>query len=245
LDFYPSDKSKNKQLRYIVFDSKFTSYQNLGRLNSDGVKFITIRRRCKSLVDRLNKIPSKERKKVRVEMAGNKKRTLNIYEEEVNLNSYDGTVRQVCITGHGKIKPAVIITNDFGLPTAEIVRRYARRWIVEKAISEQIDFFHLNSVSSSMVIKVDFDLTMSILTHNIFRLFAKDLERYSNLSDRTLYEKFLQNEADIEIQNNQINISLKKKRNLPLILVNTKKHNHIKFQWVNNFQLDFSDASYS
>ena len=245
LDFYHSDKSKNKQLRYIVFDSKFTSYQNLSRLNSDGIKFITIRRRCKSLVDRLNKIPSRERKKVRVEMAGNKKRTLNIYEEEVNLNGYDGIVRQICITGHGKIKPAVIITNDFGLSVAEIVRRYARRWIVEKAISEQIDFFHLNSVSSSMVIKVDFDLTMSIITHNIFRLFAKDMERYSHLSDRTIYEKFLQNEADIEIQNNEINISLKKKRNLPLILENTRKYNHIKYQWINNSQLDFSGASYS
>jgi len=245
LDFYHSGKSKNKQLRYIVFDSKFTSYQNLGRLNNDGVKFITIRRRCKSLVDRLNKIPSKERKKVRVEMAGNKKRTLNIYEEEVSLNGYDGIVRQVCITGHGKIKPAVIITNDFGLSAAEIVRRYARRWIVEKAISEQIDFFHLNSVSSSMVIKVDFDLTMSILTHNIFRLFSKDLERYSHLSDRSIYEKFLLNEADIEIQNNEISISLKKKRNLPLILENTRKYNHIKYQWINNSQLGFSGASYS
>ena len=178
-------------------------------------------------------------------MAGNKKRTLNIYEEEVILKGYDGMVRQICITGHGKIKPAIIITNDFSLSAAEIVRRYARRWIVEKAISEQIDFFHLNSVSSSMVIKVDFDLTMSILTHNIFRLFAKDLERYSHLSDRSIYEKFLQNEADIEMQNNEINISLKKKRNLPLILESTRKYNHLKYQWINNNQLDFSGASYS
>ncbi len=245
LDFYHSDRCKNKQLRYIVFDSKFTSYKNLSRLNSDGIKFITIRRRCKSLVDRLDKIPSKERKKVRVEMAGNKKRTLNIYEEEVNLNGYEGVVKQICITGHGKIKPAVIITNDLNLSAAEIVRRYARRWIVEKAISEQIDFFHLNSVSSSIVVKVDFDLTMSILTHNIFRLFAKDLDRYSHLSDRTIYEKFLQNEADIDIQNNEINISFKKKRNLPLILENSKKYNHINYQWMNNAKLDFSGASYS
>ena len=178
-------------------------------------------------------------------MAGNKKRTLNIYEEVVNLNGYDGMVRQVCITGHGKIKPAVIITNDLGLSAAEIVRRYARRWIVEKAISEQIDFFHLNSVSSSMVIKVDFDLAISILTHNIFRLFAKDMERYSHLSDRTIYEKFLQNEADIQIQNNEINISLKKKRNLPLILENSKKYNQTKYKWLNNSQLEFAGASYS
>ena len=60
-----------------------------------------------------------------------------------------------------------------------IVRKYAKRWLVEKVISEQIEFFHLNKVSSSMVIKVDFEITMSILSQNIYRLFAFDLERYS------------------------------------------------------------------
>ena len=72
-----------------------------------------------------------------------------------------------------------------------LVRTYARRWLVEKSISEQVDFFHLNRVSSSMVIKVDFDLVMTILAHNIYRLFALDLERYTHLSDAKIYEKFV------------------------------------------------------
>jgi hypothetical protein len=57
------------------------------------------------------------------------------------------------------------------------VRKYCRRWLVEKGIAEQIDFFHLNRVSSSMVIKVDFDLIMTVLAHNIYRLLASKLER--------------------------------------------------------------------
>jgi hypothetical protein len=44
------------------------------------------------------------------------------------------------------------------ITNAVVVRRYSRRWLVEKAISEQIEFFHLNRLSSSIVIKVDFDL---------------------------------------------------------------------------------------
>ncbi len=63
----------------------------------------------------------------------------------------------------GKIKPAHH-NQRFRHKVELIVRKYTKRWIVEKAISEQIEFFHLNLVSSSMVIKVDFDLTMSILT---------------------------------------------------------------------------------
>ena len=100
-------------------------------------------------------------------------------------------------------KPAIIITNDFDLKVEKIVRKYTKRWIVEKAISEQVDFFHLNLVSSSMVIKVDFDLTMSILTHNIFRIFALDLERYSHIADQKLFDKFILNSADVEIDNHR------------------------------------------
>ena len=76
--------------------------------------------------------------------------------ESLNLG-----IKQISIKGHGKIKSAIIITNDFDIKIEDIVRKYARRWIVEKENSEQIAFFHLNNVSSSMVIKVDFDLTMT------------------------------------------------------------------------------------
>jgi len=40
------------------------------------------------------------------------------------------------------------------------------------------------------VIKVDFDLTMTILAHNIYRLFAMELERYPAMSDEKIYELF-------------------------------------------------------
>lgn len=246
LDFYKTGTSgKNNKLRYIVFDSKFTKYENLKKLDNDQIKFMTIRRRGKNIVERLEKIPAKMRKTIRVEMAGNKKRTLKVLDEEVYLKGYEGTIRQISITGHGKIKPAIIITNDFDLPVEQVVRKYAKRWIVEKAISEQIEFFHLNLVSSSMVIKVDFDLTMSILTHNLFRLMALDLERYSHVSDQTLYDKFLDNSADIEIESNKIKVHLKKKRNLPAILQAMQKYKSNKYGWLNNLNVEFYGASYS
>ncbi len=69
-----------------------------------------------------------------------------------------------------------------------------------------------------MVIKVDFDLTMTILAHNLYRIFAMELDRYSQLSDISLYEKFIMNSGEIEIQNDEILVKLKKKKNLPLML---------------------------
>ncbi len=246
LDFYNTGTSSDKnKLRYIVFDSKFTNYQNLGRLNDDGIKFITIRRRGKNIVNRLDSIPQKERKTIRIEMAGNKKRALKVLDQQVFLEGYGKPIRQISISDHGKIKPAIIITNDNELPIEKVIQKYTKRWIVEKAISEQIDFFHLNMISSSMVIKVDFDLTMSILTHNLFKLLANELERYSHLSDQSLFDMFLLNSADIEIENDKILVHLKKKRNLPAILDIMQEYKLNRYSWLANMKIEFLGASYS
>jgi len=168
-----------------------------------------------------------------------------VYDEIVFLKGYDKDIRQITITGNGKIKPAVIITNDTDLPIEQIIRKYARRWMVEKSISEQIDFFCLNLVSSSMVIKVDFDLTMSILAHNLYRLFALELGRYEHLTAQSLYEKFVLNGADIEIGDKTITVQLKKKRELPLILEVMQKFNQQNYPWLGNKNIIFEGASYS
>jgi len=252
LDFYNAQASDKSDLKYLVFDSKFTNYQNLGIINRKGIKFITIRRRGKNIVERLDNVLASEKKKIRVECAGNKKRTLYVYEEQVILKGYNAEntlkremeyVRQVSITGHGKIKPALIITNDFDISLNDLVRKYSKRWIVEKGISEQIEFFHLNNVSSSMVIKVDFDLTMSILAHNLYRIFALDLEGYEHLCSKSTYEKFLRNSGTVEILKDKIVVSLKKKRNLPAILTSMINYENIKFDFLGNKRLKFIGAS--
>ncbi len=245
LDFYRDNEQKSNPLKYIVFDSKFTNYVNLRKLDDNNVKFITIRRRGVKLVEEIRNIPNKQWKKIRVEQSGNKKRTIKVYEQPVYLKGYNKDIRQVYITGNGKIKPAIIITNDFEKSTNEIVSKYAKRWLVEKVISEQIEFFHLNRVSSSMVIKVDFDLTMSILAHNIYRLFALDLEGYSHMTSQSIYEKFISNPAEVEIQQHKIVIKLKKKRNLPMVLENMNKFNKLKIPWLDNKHLIFEGATYS
>ena len=238
LDFYRQDKSGD-DLKYLVFDSKLTTYQNLSKLDEQGIKFITIRRRGKKIVEEINSLPSSKWKRKRVVCAGNKTRILKVYDSIIALKGYGEKIRQIAITGHGKIKPALIITNDFKLKSDEIVRKYSRRWLVEKAISEQIEFFHLNRVSSSMVIKVDFDLTMTILAHNLYRLMAIDLERYFHFSDNSIYEKFIMNSGEIEIDNQDIKVKLKKKKNLPLLLSNMKNFASQEYSWAGAKKLIF------
>ena len=250
LDFYRQDQQGDK-LKYLVFDSRFTNYENLSKLDDQDVKFLTIRRRGKNIVDAIRSLSKSKWKSIRVESSNMKKRTLKVYDDQINLRGYcdvDGAnkkIRQIAITGNGKVKPALIITNDFDIKVETVVRKYARRWLVEKQISEQIEFFHLNKVSSSMVIKVDFDLTMTILSHNLYRLFALELERYSSLSDNRIYEKFIANNGRIKVQNDRIHIEMKKKRELPLLLEVMNRFNELNYNWLGGLKINFIGAATS
>lgn len=90
LDFYKQGKQGREKLQYLVFDCKFTNYENLNQLNQKNIRFVTIRRRGKNIVQRLNKLDKNCWKTLRVPMAGNKKRTLKVYNERIKLRSYEG-----------------------------------------------------------------------------------------------------------------------------------------------------------
>jgi len=243
IDFYNENDLVSDTLKYLVFDSKFTPYENLKKLDDRGIKFITIRRRGKDIVKALESLPSKDWRKVHVMNADGKGRTLKVCDKLIPLKGYGKQIRQIAITGHGKIKPALIITNDFKLKTELLIRKYSRRWIVEKSISEQIEFFHLNRVSSSMVIKVDFDLVMTILAHNIYRIFAQSLEGFSHQSDQSIYEKFIYNSGEVQIDQDSIVVKLKKKRNLPAVLNTLSEFQNNRVDWLGAKKIFFEGMS--
>lgn len=67
LDFYGTDNST--KLKYLVFDSKFTTYENLRQLDEKGVKFITIRRRGERIIKELESLSASAWKTLRVPKA--------------------------------------------------------------------------------------------------------------------------------------------------------------------------------
>ena len=57
-------------------------------------------------------------------MANGKGRSLKVIDEIIYLREYGDNLRQIAINGHGKIKPALLITNDFDSPVADMIRKY-------------------------------------------------------------------------------------------------------------------------
>jgi hypothetical protein len=232
LDFYHSNKRADQQLKYLVFDSKFTTYGNLSKLDKDGIKFITIRRRSKNIVNHINSIDNSKWKRIKVQKSNGKGRQVTVFEEYDTLKDYGGVIRQVFIKDNGKTKPAIIMTNDFEISLEDLVRKYSRRWLVETEIAEQVDFFHLNRNSSWIVVKVDFDLTMTILAHNLYRLFSQDLPGYSHCNAQTIFDKFVSAPGRVCIDDKTVSVWLKRKRSLPMLLESMSEFKELSYHWL-------------
>jgi len=242
LDFYK--EGTGKKIDYLVFDSKFTTLENLGRINGKGIKFITIQRKSKNLNEKIQNIPDSQWKTVKIEKANHKSRKVE-YSESTVINAKYGKqeLRQVFLKGRN-IKTATIITNDFGLKAAEIIRRYARRWLLENDISEQIHFFHLNRNCSGIVVKVDFDLTMTILAHNLYRMLARDLPGFSHNRASTLYDKFIDNSGVVSVGKDTITVKMNRKRHLPLLRESLPEIDE-SYPWLGGKKLIFTAGTHS
>jgi len=227
-----------------VFDSKFTTLQNLGIINDKGIKFITIQRKSKTLNEKVEQIPDSQWKSAKIEKANHKARTVAYCESEtVNKRHGDQPLRQIFLKGKS-IKPATILTNDSGLKAEEVIRRYAKRWLIENEISEQIHFFHLNRNCSGIVVKVDFDLTMTILAHNLYRLMASGLPGYSHNRAQSLYDTFIDNYGEVVVGEEAITVKMNRKRALPLLCESIPRLD-ASYQWLSGKKLEFVPNSHT
>jgi hypothetical protein len=109
----------------LVFDSQFTTYENLSELNRRGIRFITLRRRGEKLLDQVESL--QPWKRIHIPHPKRKFPDPRVHESSVRLRGYQGLVRQIVIQDNGHDKPAFLITNDFEAPLELVVGNYARR----------------------------------------------------------------------------------------------------------------------
>jgi len=200
----------------LVFDSKFTSYAKLSELNDKhGVKFITLRRRGKNLIDQVDKLDSWHR--IHIPHAKRKYANLQVHESLIKLRDYKGQVRQVIVRGNGREKPSFLITNDFDIPLDLLVGHYARRWRVENGIAEAVKFFHLNALSSPIAVKIHFDISLTMIADTLYTMLARKLRGFEHCDAPTLYRHFVRGKGIIEVGGRTINVMYPRRAHNPIL----------------------------
>jgi transposase len=199
----------------FVFDSKFTTYAKLSELNAQGIKFITLRRRGKNLLDNIEALDPWKR--INIPHAKRKYPNPLVHESLIALRSYDGELRQIIVRDNGHEKPAFLISNDFDAPLELLVSDYARRWRVENLISEAVKFFHLNALSSPILIKVHFDVVMTMIADTVYNMLAQKLRGFEDCDAPKIYRNFVKAKANIKVKAGEVTVTFPRKAHNPIL----------------------------
>jgi len=199
----------------FVFDSRLTTYSRLDELNARDVKFITLRRRGSGMIAALKKV--KEWKRIHIPHGKRKFPNPQVYESMVNLRDYDGHVRQIVVRGHGREKPAFLITNDLEKPAELVVGDYSRRWRIENGIAEAVKFFSLNALSSPILVKVHFDVAMTLVADTLYSMLAQKLRGFEQCNAPKLFRHFVRGKGRVAIEGSTVTVTYPKRAHNPVL----------------------------
>ena len=230
-------KHHGENPRHLVFDSRLTTYPQLARLDRLGIRFITLRRRSPALLRELEQLPASAWRRVNLEVPARKYKTPRVFEQNVQLAG--ATLRQLFVLDLGHEEPTILLTNDLTRSAAQRITRYARRMLIENTLADSVDFFHLDALSSAIRIKVDFDVTLTEVASGLYRSLARQLPGYEAAKARQIFRHFLDTPAQIDIQQNRIEVTLPKRAHNPLLIAAGYGDKTTPVPWWDNHRLAF------
>ena len=164
----------------------------------------------------------------------------SIVEAMVQLDDYDGKVRQIVMKGTGRENPTLLITNDLESPAESIILRYAHRWRIENGIAEAVKFFSLNALSSPILIKVHFDVLMTMIGHALYHVLSQKFRGFEQCRPATIFRQFINMKADIAVHGDCVNVNFPRRAHNPIIKAARLDETAPPIPWLGNRRVRFS-----
>ena len=106
-----------------------------------------------------------------------------------------------------------------GMSAGQLVDRHARRMVIENAIADAIDFFHMDALSAAVPMRIDLDLQLTLMASGLYRLLAVRVGNGKQTAkSRTLFRNFIKAPADITLDNDSITVRIGRRANNPFLL---------------------------
>jgi hypothetical protein len=222
----------------VIFDSQLTTHANLHRLNQRGVRFITLRRRSPRLLQSIAEAPASAWQRVELQGVSRQYKTPRLWEQEVRLSDYEGTLRQIVVKDLGHEEPTVLLSNHRKRAASTLIERYAQRMVIENHIADGIDFFHLDALSSAVAMKVTCDLQLTLMASSLYRLLGRRLgQGYEVAKSRHLFRDFIDATANVQLSEQEVVVRFQKRAHNPLLRAAGFDKEAVRIPWLGNKRL--------
>lgn len=220
LRFVEDWKERTGELpRELIFDSKLTVYANLNRLNQMGIDFMTLRRRSRRMLEEVRQQPLSAWRRLHLQRVTRAFRTPRVLDQRIQLNHYQGPLRQLIVDELGHEQPTFLLTNQLRRSPTTLVERYAQRMLIENQIADSIDFFHMDALSSAIPMKINCDLQLTLMAGSLYRLLGARIGNgYAQAKSRHLFRDFIDAVAQVTLTRREIQVRFQKRAHNPLLL---------------------------
>jgi hypothetical protein len=224
------------------FDSKVTTYAELGRLNRRGVQFVTSRRRGAAVVRRLRQLPARNWQKAVIDTPKRRHQGVRYVDERVRLRGYEGAIRQVAFDGLGKGQPTLLLSNNLAETARDLLIRYAGRNRVEGGPGDCVDFFHLDCLASEARRNVDLGAALTVLAQGRYRWLGKQLKGLEKATPKQLFRRFVETGGVVEVEAHRVVVTLDRRSHNPVLREAALDRNAPAIPWPQGRSISFAYA---
>ena len=238
VDYWNDLTGRNPE--WLYFDSKLTTYSELSELNSRGIYFVTIRRRGPAILKRLEQAAESDWKSATIDIPKRRNKRIQYLDERISLDGYEGTVRQVAVTGLGREQPTLFLANHSTASPREMIMNYARRNGIEDGLGTNVNFFHMDNLSSEVRLNVDLDVTLTVIANSCYRWLASKLKGFERAKPKQLSRKFIETSGEIEVRPNRtLQVTFDRRCHNPILREAALDKDHRPIPWLKGYHLEF------
>jgi hypothetical protein len=161
-----------------------------------------------------------------------------VLDQRVTLDDYEGELRQMSITELGHEAPTLLLTNQLKRSAVDLIEHYAKRMLIENNISDGIDFFHMDALSSAVALKINCDLQLTLMASSLYRLLGARIGGvYATAESRHIFRDFVESSARVAISDKDVHVHFGKRAHNPLLLAAGFAETDVKVPWWNDRRL--------
>jgi hypothetical protein len=237
IDFWNTTTGTDPE--WLYFDSKLTDYAELSQVNQRGIHFVTIRRRGSAILRRLERLPASAWSQAVIDTPQRCHQHIRYLDETIRLRGYEGPIRQIAVTGLGRAKATLFLSNHVEETPRALIIRYAGRNRVEDGLGISVNFFHLDCLASEVRLNVDLDAALTVLANGCYRWLASRLRGYDKAAPKPLYRRFIETGGVVEVGADQLTVQFDKRSHNPILREAALDREGPPIGWIGNLPMVF------
>jgi hypothetical protein len=109
---------------------------------------------------------------------------------------------------------------------------------VENVIAEAVKFFNLNALSSPILVKVHFDVIMTMIADTFYSLLARKLRGFENCDAAKIYRLFVKSKARVKLNGQKLTVSFPRRAHNPILRSVPWQRLPQSLSWLNGIGLE-------